>query len=69
VIKPIVYGTLMEFYSSGQPIMLEEEALPKDTQIHDDDPEPVQIIKELLEVPLGIASFNAVDQDKACSSI
>lgn len=40
----------MEFYSSGQPILLEDEALPQDTQIHDDDPEAVQMIKELLEV-------------------
>lgn len=42
----------MEFYSSGQPMLLEEETLPNDTQIHDDDPEAVQMIKELLEVCL-----------------
>jgi len=52
VIKPEVYSTLMEFFSSGQPLFRSEEdranAGPQDTAILDTDSETVAMIKELL---------------------
>jgi len=47
---PIVNGTLMEFYASGKPVLLDEgeEEMYKDTVIHDSDPEEVAMIKELI---------------------
>jgi Fe-S cluster biogenesis protein NfuA len=47
---PIINGTLMEFYSSGKPVLLEEgeEEMYKDTEILDSDPEEVAMIKELI---------------------
>jgi Fe-S cluster biogenesis protein NfuA len=47
--KPVVIGTLMEFYASGQPAVLDEKDLPQDTKILDTDSESVAMIKELLE--------------------
>jgi len=53
VIKPEVYSTLMEFFSSEQPLFRSEEereiAGPQDTRILDTDSEMVAMIKELLE--------------------
>ncbi|KAJ1972720.1 hypothetical protein H4R35_004522 [Dimargaris xerosporica] len=52
LLKPDIYGAIMDFYSSGQPIMLNEQdipASPADTQILPDDSEVVQMIKELLD--------------------
>jgi Fe-S cluster biogenesis protein NfuA len=53
VIKPEVYSTLMEFFSSGQPLFRSEQerqaAGPQDTRILDTDSETVAMIKELLE--------------------
>ncbi|EPQ61227.1 HIRA-interacting protein 5 [Gloeophyllum trabeum ATCC 11539] len=52
VIKPEVYSTLMEHFSSGQPLFRSEEerasAGPQDTAILDSDSETVAMIKELL---------------------
>lgn len=53
VIKPEIYSTLMEFFSSGHPLFRSEEdretAGPQDTRILDTDSETVAMIKELLE--------------------
>ncbi|RXW16579.1 hypothetical protein EST38_g9276 [Candolleomyces aberdarensis] len=53
VVKPEVYATLMEYFSSGQPLFRSEEdreaAGPQDTRILDTDSETVAMIKELLE--------------------
>lgn len=53
VVKPEVYATLMEFFSSGQPLFRSEAereaAGPQDTRILDTDSETVAMIKELLE--------------------
>ncbi|KAF5337046.1 hypothetical protein D9611_003396 [Ephemerocybe angulata] len=53
VVKPEVYATLMESFSSGQPLFRSEEereaAGPQDTRILDTDSETVAMIKELLE--------------------
>jgi len=46
---PIINGTLMEFYSTGKPVLLGEDALPKDTLISDTDSDEVAMIKELIE--------------------
>ncbi|RKP10528.1 scaffold protein Nfu/NifU N terminal-domain-containing protein [Thamnocephalis sphaerospora] len=48
LMKPDIYSAIMDFYSSGQPIITDEQA-PSDTAILDDDPEPVKMIKELLD--------------------
>jgi hypothetical protein len=37
--KTIIIGTLMEFYASGQPVILEEKDLPQDTKILETDSE------------------------------
>ncbi|KAK7688233.1 hypothetical protein QCA50_008603 [Cerrena zonata] len=53
VVKPEIYSTLMEFFSSGQPLFKSEEdreaAGPQDTKILDTDSETVAMIKELLD--------------------
>jgi Fe-S cluster biogenesis protein NfuA len=47
-IKPHVYATLMDFFSSGLPVVTEE--LPSnDTEVQEDDDETVAMIKELLD--------------------
>ncbi|CAH8648761.1 unnamed protein product [Heterobilharzia americana] len=48
VIKPDVYATIMDFYSSGQPIVIEEETNDPNEPCEDDD-ETVLMIKELLD--------------------
>lgn len=53
VIKPEIYSTLMEFFSSNQSLFRSQEerdnAGPQDTKILDSDSEVVGMIKELLE--------------------
>ncbi|KAK0446466.1 HIRA-interacting protein 5 [Desarmillaria tabescens] len=53
VLKPEIYSTLMEFFSSGQALFRSQEerdnAGPQDTKILDTDSETVAMIKELLE--------------------
>jgi len=53
VIKPEVYSTLMEHFTSQQPLFRSEEdranAGPQDTRILDTDSETVAMIKELLD--------------------
>ncbi|KAL1923416.1 uncharacterized protein VTP21DRAFT_8396 [Calcarisporiella thermophila] len=47
--KPDIYATIMDFFSSGQPVLSDGEHAPSDTEILPDDPEVVQMIKELLD--------------------
>ncbi len=50
VIKPEVFATVMDFFSSGLPVINEEaEANSPDTQVQEDDDEVVAMIKELLD--------------------
>ncbi|KAJ1906761.1 hypothetical protein IWQ60_012009 [Tieghemiomyces parasiticus] len=52
LLKPDIYGAIMDFYSSGQPVFYRPEDIPTspaDTQIQPDDSEVVQMIKELLD--------------------
>jgi len=53
VIKPEIYATLMEYFTSNQPLFRSEEdreaAGPRDTRILDGDSETIAMIKELLE--------------------
>jgi len=53
VIKPEVYSTLMEFFTSAQDLFRSQEdresAGPQDTKILDSDSEVVAMIKELLD--------------------
>jgi len=53
VIKPEIYSTLMEHFTSGQPIFRSEKdkasAGPQDTEVLDTDSETVAMIKELLD--------------------
>ncbi|KAK7368617.1 hypothetical protein VNO80_10645 [Phaseolus coccineus] len=49
-LKPEVFASIMDFYSSGQPLFLDSQtAAAMDTAIHQDDSETVAMIKELLE--------------------
>ncbi|KAJ1953844.1 hypothetical protein IWQ62_005898 [Dispira parvispora] len=52
LLKPDVYGAIMDFYASGQPMFYNADELPNtpsDTQILPEDSEVVQMIKELLD--------------------
>jgi NFU1 iron-sulfur cluster scaffold homolog, mitochondrial len=53
VVKPEIYSTLMEHFTSGQPLFRSEEdkasAGPQDTKVLDSDSETVAMIKELLD--------------------
>ncbi|KAI3470601.1 hypothetical protein Pfo_027264 [Paulownia fortunei] len=49
-LKPEIFAAIMDFYSSGQPLILDSNsAASMDTAIHEDDSEIVAMIKELLE--------------------
>eukprot|EP00958_Prasinococcus_capsulatus_P003077 scaffold272_cov381-Prasinococcus_capsulatus_cf.AAC.9 len=49
-VKPGVFAAIMDFFSSGEPVLLESEAYQaSDTAISEDDDEIVACIKELLE--------------------
>ncbi|XP_073124604.1 nifU-like protein 4, mitochondrial [Henckelia pumila] len=49
-LKPQIFAAIMDFYSSGQPLILDSNtAASMDTDIHEDDSETVAMIKELLE--------------------
>ncbi|KAL0743043.1 hypothetical protein Bca4012_084556 [Brassica carinata] len=50
ILKPEIFASVMDFYSSGQPLFLDSQAAAaKDTAINEDDSETVAMIKELLE--------------------
>lgn len=48
VLKPQIFAAIMDFFSTGLPVMTDEPP-PSDTAIQPDDDETVQMIKELLE--------------------
>ncbi|CAL9768879.1 unnamed protein product [Musa acuminata subsp. burmannicoides] len=49
-LKPEIFAAIMDFYSSGKPLLLDSNvAAYIDTAIHEDDSEIVAMIKELLE--------------------
>jgi hypothetical protein len=51
-IKPHVYATLMDFFSSGLPVITEE--IPSnDTEVLEEDDETVAMIKELLDTRIS----------------
>lgn len=47
-LKELIYHTIIEFYASGRPIT-EKVEVREDLKIKEDDPEVVQMIKEILE--------------------
>ncbi|KAK8574544.1 hypothetical protein V6N13_034194 [Hibiscus sabdariffa] len=50
LLKPQIFASIMDFYSSELPLFLDSEtAAAKDTAIREDDSETVAMIKELLE--------------------
>eukprot|EP01132_Coremiostelium_polycephalum_P002088 gene2088-2575_t len=51
LLKPQIFGTIIDFYNSGKPILLEDnlEAENSDTAILPEDDEVVAMIKELIE--------------------
>ncbi|KAK9740402.1 hypothetical protein RND81_03G032500 [Saponaria officinalis] len=50
ILKPEIFAAIMDFYTSGQPLFLDEStAASNDTAIYEDDSETVAMIKELLE--------------------
>lgn len=50
LLKPQIFAAIMDFYSSGQPLILDSSAAASmDTAIKEDDSETVAMIKELLE--------------------
>ncbi|KAI8338011.1 scaffold protein Nfu/NifU N terminal-domain-containing protein [Chlamydoabsidia padenii] len=50
LMKPDIYAAIMDHFSSGQPIMYDEnDLMASDTAIHPDDSEEVMMIKELLD--------------------
>lgn len=50
MVKPDVFAAIMDFFASGQQIMLNDDEVAQDaTAIQEDDCEVVQMIKELLD--------------------
>ncbi|KAF9437244.1 hypothetical protein BGZ76_001533 [Entomortierella beljakovae] len=54
LMKPDIYSAIMDFFASGQPIIMENAdgegpEIYSDTMINEDDSETVQMIKELLD--------------------
>ncbi|KAF0700951.1 Aste57867_8521 [Aphanomyces stellatus] len=66
-----IFGTIMDFYASGKPIMTDEEVIT-DTTILDEDDEVVAMIKELLETRIrpavqddgGDIFYRGFDEDR-----
>lgn len=48
LLKPEIFATIMDFFSSGLPV-LKEEVASQDTVVTEEDSEIVQMIKELLD--------------------
>ncbi|XP_077301180.1 NFU1 iron-sulfur cluster scaffold homolog, mitochondrial-like [Arctopsyche grandis] len=48
LLKPEIFATIMDFFATGLPILTDVQP-SGDTQIHEDDDEVVQMIKELLD--------------------
>ncbi|CAK9231633.1 unnamed protein product [Sphagnum troendelagicum] len=49
VLKPHIFASIMDFYSTKQPLFYDAQTQASDTAIHEDDDETVAMIKELLE--------------------
>lgn len=49
LMKPEIYATIMDFYTSGLPIVNDSAKPSSDTEIFEDDDETVAMIKELLD--------------------
>ncbi|XP_044739132.1 NFU1 iron-sulfur cluster scaffold homolog, mitochondrial-like [Chrysoperla carnea] len=49
LLKPEIFAVIMDFFASGQPILIDAKPTSSDTQINEDDSEVVQMIKELLD--------------------
>eukprot|EP00842_Homolaphlyctis_polyrhiza_P006654 jgi/Hompol1/6990/HPOL_005149-RA len=49
LIKPDIFGAIMDFYASGVPLFKDSFEGPKDTMILPEDSETVAMIKELLD--------------------
>merc|ERR1711894_295733 len=47
--KPEIYATIMDFFSSGLPIVHDDAVPSGDTEILEDDDDTVAMIKELLD--------------------
>ena len=71
-LKPQVFASIMDFYAAGEPAMLGEDAEEVDSlEIHDDDSEVVQMIKELLDMRIrpsvqedgGDIKFHGFDEE------
>ncbi|EPS69926.1 hypothetical protein M569_04839, partial [Genlisea aurea] len=72
LLKPQIFAAIMDFYSSGQPLLLDPAAASSmDTAIREDDSETVAMIKELLETRIrpavqddgGDIEYVGFDQD------
>lgn len=50
-IRPYIFSSIMDFYSTGKPVLLSSPEIT-DTTILDDDDEIVAMIKEILEVKI-----------------
>ncbi|EDQ90513.1 uncharacterized protein MONBRDRAFT_24367 [Monosiga brevicollis MX1] len=48
-LKPNIYATMMDFFASNQPVVLDSYEAPTDTAVSEDDDEIVAMIKELLD--------------------
>ncbi len=48
LLKPSILGVIMEHFTAGRPVLLDDAATPSDTG-HEDDDEVVSQIKELLD--------------------
>ncbi|KAL2900751.1 NifU-like protein 4 mitochondrial [Bienertia sinuspersici] len=54
ILKPEIFAAVMDFYTSGQPLFLDEStAASKDTAIHEDDSEIVAMIKSYWRLAYG----------------
>ncbi|KZV24238.1 nifU-like protein 4, mitochondrial [Dorcoceras hygrometricum] len=69
ILKPQIYAAIMDFYSSGQPLILDlNAAASMDTAISEDDSETVAMIKELLETHTGIVKLKMQGACSGCPS-
>ena len=71
-LKPQIFASIMDFYAAGEAAMGSDEAEEVDSlEIHEDDSEVVQMIKELLDMRIrpsvqedgGDIKFHGFDED------
>eukprot|EP00898_Chlorokybus_atmophyticus_P003415 jgi/Chlat1/4074/Chrsp26S04114 len=72
VLKPEIFASVMDHFTSGQPLLMDEEMMnAADTAISEDDDETVAMIKELLDTRIrpavqedgGDITYKGFDQD------